>query len=80
MDAPLTEAMDKFIRKCLNAGRTEVFAAKGKETVKIVGNALMSMVDVVSLYPTVYLAISSLFPCGELSWVEVRDSTKLGFY
>jgi hypothetical protein len=72
--------MDKFIRKCLNAGRTEVFAANGRETVKIVGDILMSMVDVVSLYPTAYLALSNLFPCGELSWVESRDSSKLGFY
>jgi len=37
MDAPCTEEMDKFIRKSLTAGRTEVFAAKGRETVKITG-------------------------------------------
>jgi hypothetical protein len=79
MKAPTTEEMDRFIRKCLTAGRTEVFAAKGRETVKIVGK-VMSMVDVVSLYPTAYLSTLNMFPCGELSRVESRDSSKLGFY
>lgn len=69
MDAPCTEEMDKFIRKCLTAGRTEVFAAKGRETVKITGET-MAMLDIVSLYPTAYLACENMFPCGQLSWVE----------
>lgn len=69
MDAPTTEEQDKFIRKSLTAGRVEVFAVKGRETVKITGET-MAMVDVVSLYPTAYLARENMFPCGELSWVE----------
>lgn len=51
--APVTEEDDLFIRKCLTAGRCEVMKSKGSP-VHLQGEEL-SMVDVVSLYPTVMM-------------------------
>jgi hypothetical protein len=46
--------MDLFIRKCLNAGRTEIMQSIKKSPVHLTGQKL-SCVDVVSLYPSVML-------------------------
>ena len=40
----------------------------------------LQMVDVVSLYPTSYLAADNMFPCGDAEWTDVEVPDKLGFY
>ena len=73
------EEKDKFIRKSLTAGRTEVFCANTREPV-VFENKPLAMVDVVSLYPYAMSRAENFYPCGESSWVQQRDVSKLGFY
>ncbi len=60
--------MDNYIRKCLNAGRTEVMQSVNKEPIHLVGE-LLSSVDVVSLYPSVMLNPENKYPAGKPTWV-----------
>lgn len=72
------EDKDKFIRKCLTAGRTELLSHS--KPVKIYNESGLSMVDVVSLYPTVMMDENNHYPAGDSYWVEKKDDVKLGFY
>ncbi len=79
MGRPETQENDKYIRKCLTAGRTQVMSTKDGSSIHIRGKKFQ-MIDVVSLYPTVMLNPNNFYPCGDQIVVSTRDKSKLGFY
>lgn len=71
----LPKSVDRFVRKALHGGRTEIFKFTYFKNLK---NKFLKVIDVKSLYP--FICASFLFPDGRAIFTTDFKNDKLGYY